>query len=289
MAAPALLEIEAKGMVFRGRGIGLENPSAEPVIFLHGFPETSIMWAGLMEKLAEEGYRCFAPDQRGYSPGARPEGVESYAYGELASDVAALADDVGFERFHLMGHDWGSAIGWIILSSFSDRVHSWTAMSVPHMDAFRSALADDPDQQQRSRYMAFFRTPEKPEKALTVNDLEPLRALWSSIPDDQVEEYVAVFSQPGALTAALNWYRANSFGLEQGYRGALFGQVSHPTLLIWGDQDMAIGRAAVERTGQYMTGPYRLAELDAGHWLVQEQPGRVHDEILGHLRSNRMR
>ena len=289
MTAPALLAIEAKGMVFRGRGIGLENPSAEPVIFLHGFPETSIMWAGLMEKLADEGYRCFAPDQRGYSPGARPEGVESYAYEELASDVAALADDIDFERFHLVGHDWGSAIGWIMLSSCPERIRSWTAMSVPHMDAFRSALADDPDQQQRSRYMAFFRTPEKPEKALTVNDLEPLRALWSSIPDDQVEEYVAVFSQPGALTAALNWYRANSFGLEQGYSGALFGQVSHPTLLIWGNEDMAIGRAAVERTRQYMAGPYRLAELDAGHWLVQEQPGRVHDEILGHLRSNRMR
>ena len=275
-------------MIFRSRSAGLDNVSGESVILLHGFPETSIMWANLMERLADEGYRCFAPDQRGYSPNARPEGVEHYIYQELASDVITLADVLSFRNFHLIGHDWGSTIGWAIVSLYPERVHSWTAMSVPHMDAFRSALADDPDQQTRSQYIALFRIPEQPEKILTANDLESLRALWSSIPKDQIEEYVTVFSKPGALTAALNWYRANSFGLEHGYQGAMFGPVSHPTLLIWGNRDIAIGRAAVERTRQYMKGPYRLVELDAGHWLIQEEPDRVHHEILGHLRSNRI-
>ena len=106
---------------------------------------------------------------------------------------------------------------------------------------------------------------------------------------EQVEEYITVFSQPGALTAALNWYRANSFGLEKGYQRAMFGPVSHPTLLIWGNQDIAIGRAAVERTAQYMKGPYRLVELDAGHWLIQEEPGSAYNEILAHLKSNRIK
>ena len=288
MAEHLVLEIEANGMLFRSRGAGLDNVSGEPVVLLHGFPETSIMWGNLIERLAEEGYRCFAPDQRGYSPNARPKGVENYIYQELASDVVALADVLGFGRFHLVGHDWGSVIGWIVLSLYPKRVQSWTAMSVPHMDAFRSALADDPDQQQRSQYIAFFRMPEQPEKTLTANDLEPLRALWSSIPRDQVEEYITVFSQPGALTAALNWYRANSFDLEQGYQGEIFGPVLHPTLLIWGNQDMAIGRGAVVRAEQYMKGPYRLVELNVGHWLIQEEPDRVRYEILRHLQSNRM-
>jgi len=154
------------------------------------------------------------------------------------------------------------------------------------MDAFASAIADDPDQRERSRYMGFFMLPEKPERNLAADDFAALRSLWSSIPAEQVEEYVSTFSQPGALTAALNWYRANAMLLEKRREGPKFGAVEHPTLLIWGNQDIAVGRVAIERTAQYMKGPYRLAELDAGHWLVQEAPERVHDEILGHLRAN---
>ncbi len=281
-------EIEANGMVFRTRFAGAEGSPNEPVILLHGFPETSIMWAGLMERLGDEGYCCFAPDQRGYSARARPAGVEDYAYQRLVSDVMALADALGYARFHLIGHDWGSAIGWAILHLHPDRVRSWTAMSVPHMDAFASAIADDPDQRKRSQYMAFFMLPEKPEHSLAADDFAVLRSLWSSIPKEQVAEYLSVFSQPGALTAALNWYRANAVLLEKRREGAKFGPVNHPTLLIWGNQDLAIGRVAVERTAHYMEGSYRLVELNAGHWLAQEEPERVHDEILHHLQSNRL-
>ena len=281
-------EIEANGMVFRTRVAGVEGSSNEPVILLHGFPETSIMWANLMERLADEGYRCFAPDQRGYSPRARPNGIKEYAYQNLTIDVIALADAIGYARFHLIGHDWGSAVGWALIHLHPDRVRSWTAMSVPHLDAFASAIADDADQRKRSQYMAFFMLPEKPEHTLATDDYAALRSLWSSIPNEQVEEYLGVFSQPGALTAALNWYRANSVLLEKRREGPRFGSVQHPTLLIWGNQDMAIGRVAVERTAQYMKGPYRLVELNAGHWLVQEEPERVHDEILRHLQSNRL-
>ena len=286
MAKCLTREIDANGMVFRARFTGAEGPSGEPVILLHGFPETSIMWAGLMERLGEEGYRCFAPDQRGYSPGARPGTVEDYQYRKLVSDVMAQADALGYARFHLIGHDWGSAAGWALIHLHTGRVRSWTAMSVPHMDAFASAIADDPDQRQRSRYMGFFMLPEKPEQSLTADDFAALRSLWSSIPREQVDEYVGVFSQAGALTAALNWYRANAVLLEKRREGPKFGPVLHPTLLIWGNQDIAVGRVAVERTAPYMKGPYRLVELNAGHWLVQEEPERVHDEILSHLKSN---
>ncbi len=273
-------------MVFRARLAGQESRAREPVVLLHGFPETSIMWANLMGSLSDEGYQCFAPDQRGYSPGARPVPVEDYAYQRLVSDVTALADTLGYTRFHLIGHDWGSAIGWALIHLHPDRVRSWTAMSIPHLDALASAIADDPDQQRRSRYMAFFMIPEKPEETLAHDDFAQLRSLWSSIPKEQVQEYLSVFSQRGGLTAALNWYRANPVLLEKRREGTRFGSVQHPTLLIWGNQDIAIGRASVERSAQYMKGPYRPVELEAGHWLAQEEPGRVHDEILRHLRSS---
>ena len=281
-------EVEANGMVFRARFAGAESSAGEPVILLHGFPETSIMWADLVERLGEEGYRCFAPDQRGYSPGARPGSIADYEYRKLVSDVTALADVLGYARFHLIGHDWGSAVGWALIHLHPDRVRSWTAMSVPHMDAFASAIADDADQRKRSQYLGFFMLPEKPERNLAADDFAVLRSLWASIPKEQVDEYVSVFSQPGALTAALNWYRANAVLLEERRDGPKFGPVQHPTLLLWGNEDIAIGRAAIERTAQYMKGPYRLAELNAGHWLVQEEPERVHDEILRHLRANRL-
>jgi pimeloyl-ACP methyl ester carboxylesterase len=288
VAECVIREIEANGMVFRSRSAGVEDYSGEPVILLHGFPETSIMWAGLMERLGDEGYRCLAPDQRGYGPGARPGGVQEYAYEKLVTDIIALADALGYQRFHLIGHDWGSAIGWAILHRHPDRVRSWTAMSVPHMDAFASAIADDPDQRKRSHYMGFFMLPEKPERNLAADDFAVMRSLWSSIPREQVDEYLRVFSHPGALTAVLNWYRANAVLLEKRREGPRFGAVRHPTLLLWGNQDMAIGRVAVDQTAQYMKGPYRLVELTAGHWLAQEEPERVHDEILHHLKSNRL-
>jgi len=288
MSERVIREIKANKMVFRCAAAGQNNLAGEPLMLLHGFPETSGMWANLMAQLADEGYRCFAPDQRGYSPGARPDSVEAYTYDELASDVVSLADAVGFQRFHLVGHDWGSIVGWAILQTYPDRIQSWTAMSVPHVDAFRSAIADDPDQQQRSQYLSLFMSVGQAEEVLAGNDFAGLRAAWSSIPDNQVKDYLTVFSQPGALTAALNWYRANARLVDPGDRGDKFGPVSHPTLLLWGDHDIAIGRASVERTAPYMRGPYRLIELKAGHWLAQEEPQRVHDEILEHLRANRM-
>jgi pimeloyl-ACP methyl ester carboxylesterase len=156
------------------------------------------------------------------------------------------------------------------------------------MDAFASAIADDPDQRKRSQYMTFFMIREKPERSLAADDFAVMRSLWSSIPKEQVDEYLSLFSQPGALTAVLNWYRANAVLLEKRREGPKFCAVQHPTLLIWGNQDIAIGRVAVEQTAQYMKGPYRLVELNAGHWLVQEEAERVHEEILTHLRSNRL-
>jgi pimeloyl-ACP methyl ester carboxylesterase len=271
-------------MTFRCRVAG---DTGEPVILLHGFPETSHMWVDLLPKLEDAGYRCVAPDQRGYSPGARPEGIANYRYREIGADVFAIADACGFERFHVIGHDWGAGAGWAAVAMLPGRIRSWTALSVPHVASFGAAIRNDDDQRQKSQYITFFQAPGVAETALSDNDFAGLRRIWSESSPEEIDEYLSVFRQPGALAAALNWYRG-SRGIDPTDPEVTFGPVATPTLLIWGNRDMAIGRVAVEGAARLMTGPYRFVELDAGHWLIQEQPERVATEILAHLRANSM-
>jgi len=250
------------------------------VILLHGFPETSHMWIPLLEHLATKGYAALAPDLEGYSPGARPEGAEHYAHPLMAKGILAMADALGKDRFHLVGHDHGAGLGWFMAGHHADRIISWTALSVPHIDAFIQAIARNPEQRELSRYMEFFRQVGTAETALSDDDFAALRNIWSTSAPEQVEEYLRVLRQPGALTGALNWYRG---GLIEERQPA--GRVSVPTLMIWGNQDPAIGRAGVEATPMLMDGPYRLVELAAGHWLIQEAESDVLREILTHLRE----
>ena len=280
------VEIEANGYRFLCRKQGDQG---EPVIMLHGFPETSHMWLPLMAKLSGEGYQCLAPDQRGYSPGARPDGADLYHYNHLSDDIIGFADALGYEKFHLIGHDHGSGVGWMVTNNHPDRVHSWTAMSVPHIAAFGRAIREDADQTQRSQYIILFQTVGEAEKALSTDNLAPLKGIWEKSSAEQIKEYVRVFSQPGALTGGLNWYRG-SLSMEKGVEDATYavGEIATPTLCIWGNQDTAIGRQSTEWAAEYMTGPYRFVEMDAGHWLIQEKEDQVVEEILNHLKSNPM-
>lgn len=278
------VELTANGLRFKCRKQGSKG---EPVIMLHGFPETSHMWLPLMAKLSSTGYQCLAPDQRGYSPGARPEGIEHYRYAHLSDDVIAMADEMGYDKFHLIGHDHGAGVGWTVTNNHPDRVHSWTAMSVPHIAAFGRAIREDKDQSERSQYIGVFQQVGEAEKMLSADNLAPLKAIWDKGSKEQVEEYVNVFSQPGALTGALNWYRG-SLSLEQDAADATqaVGEISTPTLCLWGNQDTAIGRQSTVWAAEYMTGPYRFVEMDAGHWLMQEAKDQVIAEILNHLQAN---
>ncbi len=272
-------ELQANGMTFRCRVCGLEN-SGEPVILLHGFPETSHLWEDILRSLASRGYRCLAPDQRGYSPGARPNNVASYRITEIASDIIALADAVGFQKFHLVGHDWGSGCGWTVVQLYPARVNSWSALSIPHLAAFSTAKKTDPDQKNRSWYMDLFQIPMIPEMLLSFAIAGNRSSLWKLSSDEEVADYLAVFKQFDGRRAALNWYRANKELPVQ------YGDVSLPTVLIWGNQDIVIGRAGVEMTKQYMKGEYSMIELDAGHALVQEKFERVNQEILSHIQRH---
>ena len=278
-------ELAANGFTFKCREAGPEG--GEPVVLLHGFPETSHMWVELMPRLADAGYRCLAPDQRGYSPGARPTDVSAYSTDNLVADVVALAEAAGLQApYHLIGHDWGAGVGWRFVAAHPDRLSSWTALSIPHPGSYGKAFAEDPDQQQRSQYILFFQQPGAAEEMLLANNAAALKAVWDKSSAEEVAEYTSVLTAPGALTAALNWYRANFGGGEGIDPAASQFEVTTPTLTIWGNQDQAVGRATTLNHNNYIKGPNRWLELDAGHWLVQEELDTVSGEILAHLKAH---
>lgn len=247
------------------------------VLLLHGFPEASLQWTDQLGVLGDAGCRAVAPDQRGYSPGARPDEVFDYRMEELVGDVLAIADQLGWQRFDLIGHDWGAAVAWATAAGNSERVRTLTAVSVPHTDAFGNALRDDEDQQQRSAYMRDFRTPGV-ERTLLEDNAKKLRRIYDfKIPEQHVDEYVQRLSEPGALTAALNWYRAARYG-------GPIGPVSVPTLYVWSTEDVAVGSTAALASAEHVTGPYRFEMLeDISHWIPEQAPEVLSRLILEHL------
>ncbi|MGK0222654.1 MAG: pimeloyl-ACP methyl ester carboxylesterase [Limisphaerales bacterium] len=278
-----LANIKLGNMTYRARVAGFDGNATKPlVILLHGFPVTSAMWIELLDPLAQAGYRVVAFDQRGYSPSARPEEISDYTVDKLVGDVLALADTLDADRFHLVGHDWGAGVGWAAVLAHPERIISWTGLSIAHPESFGEALANDPDQQSKSAYFAFFQMPWVPETVFSFNGFSALKAgIYNTMSEVQRTEYLKVFSEPGALTAALNWYRAMNSGPGALQYASL--QVDTPTLFIWGNKDEAVGRVAIDAMAQYMDGPYTNIELDAGHWLMEDQPERIVAEILQHL------
>ncbi|GAA2775928.1 alpha/beta hydrolase [Saccharopolyspora taberi] len=248
-----------------------------PVLLLHGFPEAGVEWSEQLPVLAGGGCHAVAPDQRGYSPGVRPEQVADYRMEELVGDVLAIAEHFGWQRFDLVGHDWGSAVAWATAAAHPDRVRTLTAVSVPHLDAFGKALREDEDQAQRSAYMQVFRG-SGAEKALLADNARGLRRIYEhKVPDHHVDDYVQRLTEPGALTAALNWYRAS-------HLGGRIGPVSVPTLYVWSTEDVAVGSTAAFATAEHVTGDYRFEMLeDVSHWIPEEAPEIMSRLILEHL------
>lgn len=247
------------------------------VLLLHGFPQSSWSWRRVLPVLAEAGYRVVAPDQRGYSPGARPEGVAAYRMPELVADAVGMLDALGAETADVVGHDWGAAVAWQLAYRRPERVRSLTAVSVPHPLAFVAALRTDEDQRRRSEYMRWFQQEGVAEERLLGGGL---RELFGGAPD--AEHYVAHLSQPGALTAGLNWYRAQDLADIE-----TMGPVQVPTLYVWSDEDAALGPVAADATGRHVDAPYRFEVLHGvSHWVPEEAADELSRLLLEHLRSN---
>lgn len=270
-----LYQVEAKGLIFRARIYGSANEGAG-VIMLHGHPETSLMWDHLATAVAEQGYKVIAFDQRGYSPGARPEGVAAYRADNQISDVLAIADIMGFEQFHLVGHDWGAVIAWSTAILHPERLKSLTAMSIPHPLSLKKMVAED-----TPAYINLFSLPWLPEAALLFNGMAGYRDTYSEQSDEEIDEYIAVLSEPGASTATLNWYR----GIQDSLLlidsdGPI---ICMPTMFIYGDQEFWVTPEYLKSQRALIGGKYMELELKAGHWLVQKHPQVVASNVIDHL------
>ena len=277
-----LLKVDVGDLAFDVRADGPDE--GRPVVLLHGFPETSASWAAVTPRLAEAGLRTYAVDQLGYSPGARPAEVEAYALANLAQVTADLMTAMDVPRADVVGHDWGANVAWALAAWHEDRVRSLTAVSVPHPTAFTMAFRSDPEQKERSAYIRLFWQQGKAEEVLLADDARRLRRMYdvenSGISPETVDEYVAVLSAPGALTAALNWYRAMS-------SDARVDKVEVPTTYVWSDADVAIGRTAAEACEQFVTGDYRFVALPGvTHWIPEQAPEQLAAAILDRVASS---
>ncbi len=263
----------------------VEGPVGGPlVLMLHGFPESRHSWRAALPSLAAHGYRAVAPDQRGYSPGARPDPADlsNYAFEKLVNDAIEIAAAAGYEgkRFHQVGHDWGGQVSWGVAGAYPGRVASLTILSRPHPQSFRQALLkEDGDQKHRSRHHRAFLEPETGQLLLADNAKRLRDGLFGQgVPSAALEEHLSVLGNPEALEAALAWYRSNK-GLA-----ADIGTIPVPTLYIWGDADATVGPDAAYGTADFVKSSFAMEVLPGvGHFVMDQAPGKATDLLLAHL------
>ena len=266
------------------------DPAAPPIILLHGFPESHRTWRHIVPDLARDHF-VIAPDQRGYARSSKPTGVDEYTPDKIVGDLIALADHFGLTTFTLVGHDWGGAVAWMAALRHPDRVARLVIVNAPHPFLMQRALFDDPDQRAASQYITAFRNPafEDHIESLGIStffDNSFLRHTDFDAIADEKPVYVDQWSQPGAMTAMLNWYRASAIVVpamdETPERPAFldgpFPPVVQPTLVIWGIDDVALRPSLIEGLGDYVP-DLTLTKVKAGHFVPWGNPAAVIDAI----------
>ncbi|WP_076263587.1 alpha/beta fold hydrolase [Intrasporangium flavum] len=262
---------------FARDGLRFEVDDAGPlggdvVVLLHGFPTDRSSWRAVTPLLHEAGLRTLAPDQRGYSPGARPTGVDAYRLEELVADVLGLVDASGRERVHLVGHDWGGGIAWLLAGNHAGRVASLTALSTPHPAALGRAWRRGWDQRRRSWYVAAFQVPALPEQVMARRFEALMRR--GGLPEEDRRRYADRLATPAAISGPINWYRASRRSSVPAHR------VHVPTTYVWGCEDPFLGPDAARLTAEHVEAPYELVELDAGHWLPEMRAAECAAAVL---------
>ena len=275
------------GLVFDVTTAG--PPGGEPVVLLHGFPQSARCWDAVTPALAGAGLRTLAPDQRGYSPGARPTGRAAYRLSELVADAAAVVEAAlaGTGRAHVVGHDWGAVVAWALAGRRPQLVRTVTGISVPPLGAMAEAFRR-PRQLRASWYMAAFAIPGLAERMFAV----PEGRSWSPAlvrmlvrsgqTRERAERDAAALADPAALTAALNWYRADPVS-----GGDRIPQAGVPALYVWSDGDTALTRDAAELAPRHVAGPFRFVELrGVSHWVPDEAPAALAELLLDHVAAH---
>ncbi|APR37449.1 alpha/beta fold hydrolase [Paraburkholderia sp. SOS3] len=253
--------------------------NGELVLCLHGFPEYKESWIPILLQLGAAGYHAVAVDQRGYSPNARPTNVSDYSPANLVADVLGFAQALGASQFHLVGHDRGGSVAWVLAKNNPGVLLSLSILSTPHQDAFTYALSTDASQQAMSSYIQIFDQPAPAgENFLLANNAANLTGSYNGLVPNAAT-YVQQLQQPGALTAALNYYRADNLTVP-------LGNIAVPTTYIWGSADAYLGKIAASATATFCTGPYTFVQLAGrSHWLMDEDPSAIATLLLQQFKS----
>jgi pimeloyl-ACP methyl ester carboxylesterase len=261
-------------------GVGIEfdvTGSGTPVVLLHGFPDSGRLWRNQVPALAGAGFQVIVPDLRGYGRSDKPAEVDAYAMPLLAMDVLGILDTLGVGKAHVVGHDWGAALAWVVASLARDRVDHLAVLSLGHPAAFRTAGIR---QYEKSWYMLLFQFAGIAEEWLSADDWARARSMGH--PD--AEAVVAELEASGSLTPGLNWYRANVPPRSWVDPPPALPPILVPTMGIWSSGDQALTEEQMTGSARYVEGPWRYERLDGpGHWLQLDAPGEVNRLLLDFL------
>jgi pimeloyl-ACP methyl ester carboxylesterase len=288
------LNVAAEARWIAVNGLNLHTIVAGPpdgpvVILLHGFPECWYTWRKQIKPLVEAGYRVIVPDQRGYNLSDKPQGVHNYRVEALASDVVELIRSFGCGKAIVAGHDWGGVVAWHLAMHHPEVVEKLIVMNAPHPAVYLREIRSNPAQQRKSWYIGFFQLPIVPEEILGHDPIESARLFFrqgATIQDAfssfDIHVMATALAQPDALTSMLNWYRAlvrERSGMQD------LRPIERPTLLIWAEDDIALGRSLTYGLEQWI-GDLRLHYIPhCGHWVQNEAPDEVNEQLLAFLRE----
>jgi pimeloyl-ACP methyl ester carboxylesterase len=257
--------------------------SGVPVMLLHGFPEFWYGWKNQIPALVEAGCRVIVPDQRGYNLSDKPKGVKNYRVDELVKDLLGLMDALDYEKVNLVGHDWGAVVAWTLAILHPQRLHRLGIMNVPHPAVMRRFLTHDLEQIRRSRHIFFFQLPWFPERLLTAEDWRgAVSALRGSgkihtFTQEDIAKYKEAWSQPGAMTAMLNWYRAVIRHMPKLPKEP---RVRVPTLMMWGVKDVALSHRMARPSMDYVEEGNLILFPEATHWVQRDEAEAVNHYLV---------
>jgi pimeloyl-ACP methyl ester carboxylesterase len=257
----------------------LDEGEGMPVLLLHGFPDSSRLWRHQVPALVGAGMRAIAPDLRGFGESDKPEAVDEYRIGRSMADMVAVLDALGVERAHVVGHDWGAGLAWALAAYAPERVERLVVLSVGHPNTLRQPSIE---QREKGWYQLLFLFTGVAEELIRRDDWKLFREMLGDAVDR--ERYIADLSRPGALTAGLNWYRANATPEQELERTRPFPAVDVPTLGIWSSGDHFLTEDGMIGSAEHVTGPWRYERVEgAGHWLQLDAPHRVNKLLLDFL------
>ena len=279
--------MELEHTFFKTNGIRLHvvqagPQSGVPVILLHGFPEFWYGWRSQLPALVQAGFRVIVPDQRGYNLSDKTKGIKSYRVDELVKDVVGLIDVLGYEKVNLVGHDWGAVVSWMLAYQHPERLQRLGILNVPHPLVFRRFITRDFEQMGRSMYAFFFQLPWLPELVMRAGDWRAaVRTLRGSpktntFTDEDIARYKDAWSQPGAMTAMLNWYRAVRFHMKLPKEM----QIKIPTLILWGMKDVALTHRMARPSIDHCEDGRLILFPDHTHWVQHEAADEVNHYLI---------